>query len=363
VFSIRSTAWQDAQDNPLCDNGWFLRFLRCPRKVFEVLVSRIENAWTRVHSWPHHNTKFWIRDRVACCFHFLGHVDGYDCAGLPFGIRFDSLFTNNVFSKTMAFRYTYEVVKVLNVVYKDSAIHIPSSEQEWAEIMTGFEVFCGFPGVCGAVDGTVLVRERYVILPLTQRPHDHDGWYSHKGQPSFNVQCVVDHRGKFISYSIRSGSQNDKQLFNRSWFGQHIHQCIPENGVFVADSGYKLFGHILTPYPISPHMSQEDKDYNFLHSSTRMRVEMAFGRLKSRFRLFKASLNQKTPEKMAEMIEACLVLHNWFIDLEEFANNPLAIAPLPRSVVPTVPRNNDRAVDGEDARIKRDAFKEYLQNV
>jgi hypothetical protein len=71
--------------------------------------------------------------------------------------------------------------------------------------------------------------------------------------------------------------------------------------VFVADSGYKLFGHI------SPHMSQEEKDYNFLHSSTRMRVEMAFGRLKSRSResrLFKASLNQKSPEKMAEMIEA-----------------------------------------------------------
>jgi hypothetical protein len=177
-----------------------------------------------------------------------------------------------------------------------------------------------------------------------------------KRPASFNVQCVVDHRGKFISYSIRSGSQNDKQLFNRSWFGQHKHQCIPENCVFVADSGYKLFGHILTPYPISPHMSQEEKDYNFLQSSTRMRVEMAFGRLKSRFRLFKASLNQK----MGEMIEACLVLHNWFIDLEEFANDPLAIAPLPRSVVPTVPRNSN---DGEDARIKRDAFKEYLQNV
>jgi hypothetical protein len=95
-------------------------------------VSQIENTWTRVHSWPHHNTKFWIRDRVACCLHFLRHVDGYDCAGLPFGIRFDSLFTNNVFSKSMAFRYTYEVVKVLTVVYKDSSIHIPSSEQEWA---------------------------------------------------------------------------------------------------------------------------------------------------------------------------------------------------------------------------------------
>jgi hypothetical protein len=66
---------------------------------------------------------------------FLRHVDAYDSAGLPFGIRFDSLFTYNVFSKSMAFRYTYEVVKVLNVVYKDSAIHIPSSEQEWAEIM------------------------------------------------------------------------------------------------------------------------------------------------------------------------------------------------------------------------------------
>ena len=34
---------------------------------------------------------------------------------------------------------------------------------------------------------------------------------------------VVDHRLRFMSYSIRSGSQNDKALFNKSQFGQTVH--------------------------------------------------------------------------------------------------------------------------------------------
>jgi hypothetical protein len=86
IYSIRSSSWTMIQANPLCDHGWFKRFLRCEKIVYETIVSRVENAWTRVHPWPHWNTIFHIRDRVACCLHFIGHIDGYDCSGVPFGI-------------------------------------------------------------------------------------------------------------------------------------------------------------------------------------------------------------------------------------------------------------------------------------
>ena len=42
---------------------------------------------------------------------------------------------------------------------------------------------------------------------------------------------VVDHKLKFMSFSIRSGSQNDKSLYNNSSFGMHVHKVPKYNNV------------------------------------------------------------------------------------------------------------------------------------
>jgi hypothetical protein len=136
------------------------------------------------------------------------------------------------------------------------------------------------------------------------------GWYSHKSYPALNVQAVVDDKKRFMSYSIRSGCQNDKQMFNKSIFGKTAHLHIPRGGVFLADAGYKLMSHIMTPYPIYFQMPDEESNYNYLHSRSRIVVEMAFGLWKNRFQIFKRPLNWKKPEGMSRMIEATMILHN-----------------------------------------------------
>jgi hypothetical protein len=109
-------------------------------------------------------------------------------------------------------------------------------------------------------------------------------------------------------------------------------------------------------------MCQEEKDYNYLHSSTRITVEMAFGRLKNRFRIFKTPLNQQTPEKMSEIIGASFVLHNWMIDLEAFVlSSPHEPIPPPFEFSPPIPWNNDAKIDGERAKEVRNEYREYLQ--
>jgi len=85
--------------------------------------------------------------------------------------------------------------------------------------MDGFEEMQGIPNVCGAIDGSLIRIKRF---------EDHTGFYSRKGTTALNVQAVVNHRGQFISHSIRSGSQNDKACFNNSQFGNHCHQFMPE---------------------------------------------------------------------------------------------------------------------------------------
>ena len=46
-----------------------------------------------------------------------------------------------------------------------------------------------------------------------------------------------------------------------------------------------------------------------------MAVEQAFGRLKQRFRTLKKVMEEKSPERSARVLVACMVLHNVLIDL------------------------------------------------
>ena len=71
----------------------------------------------------------------------------------------------------------------------------------------GYENKSGFPNVYGAIDGSLIPVKRFA---------DFMGWYCRKGFTAFNMQAMVDHKLRFRSYSIRSGSQNDKAVFNAS---------------------------------------------------------------------------------------------------------------------------------------------------
>jgi hypothetical protein len=70
----------------------------------------------------------------------------------------------------------------------------------------------------------------------------------------------------------------------------------------------------MIPFKIFFGMPRDQARYNYLHRKMRIVVEMALGLFKGRFRLFKSALRHHSPEKMALLISACIVLHNWFID-------------------------------------------------
>jgi hypothetical protein len=103
-------------------------------------------------------------------------------------------------------------------------------ENEWFKVMEGFEGICGVPDVCGAMDGS-LVKRFLSRTSHSNRFRDFEGWYSHKRTPAFNVQAVVDDKKRFMSDSIRSGCQNDKQMFSKSKFGKISHRIVPSGGM------------------------------------------------------------------------------------------------------------------------------------
>ena len=216
VYTIRSDKWTNIRNNPAL-RGWFRVNLRCTREAFFRIVSNVENEWVSIHPKLHHNTVFDLTDRVACCLHYVTHADGYSTTGEIFGI-----------SKTQTRNYCRQVAQVLTKCYLKTTIKLPSSVSEWEVIRDGFERKAGFPNAYGAIDGSLIPVKRFA---------DFMGWYCRKGFPAFNMQAMVDHKLCFRSYSIRSGSQNDKAVFNASQLGKKLHHRLPLGGCVVADAG------------------------------------------------------------------------------------------------------------------------------
>ncbi len=63
-------------------------------------------------------------------------------------------------------------------------------------------------------------------------------------------------------------------------------------------------------------MSADEAHFNLLHSRSRIHVEQAFGLWKNTFRIFKTELLHGDATEMTMLIEAILVLHNWFIEFK-----------------------------------------------
>ncbi|KAG3080098.1 hypothetical protein PI125_g20547 [Phytophthora idaei] len=189
----------------------------------------------------------------------------------------------------------------------------------------------------GAVDGTL------IAIP---RPHDFEGWYCRKGFPAVNVQAVVDHREAFRSISIRAGSNNDQSLWNGSGIRKRLHEFVPPGKYVLGDAGYKIWVHLLTPFPESEVVADRRKRvYNRSHSRTRMAVECAFGRLKNRFRILLGKLEQKTPQRICKVIYSYVVLHNMLLHVK---NSQVVHGsdPLPA-------RENQRGDEGGPATLER----------
>lgn len=74
----------------------------------------------------------------------------------------------------------------------------------------------------------------------------------------------------------------------------------------MGDRGYPLTKYLMTPYPDPDTPSQSR--FNAALSKCRVRIEMTFGVIKSRFNCLRGL--RVSPERACETITACVVLHN-----------------------------------------------------
>ena len=83
----------------------------------------------------------------------------------------------------------------------------------------------------------------------------------------------------------------------------------PNGNYLLGDSVYPLSFWLMIPYRDNGHLTVKQKNYNFLHSSTRMAIERAFALLKGRFRRLKY-VDIDRLEDLPYIILAACTLHN-----------------------------------------------------
>ena len=83
----------------------------------------------------------------------------------------------------------------------------------------------------------------------------------------------------------------------------------PGDKHILVDLAYPLADWLLTPYRDNGYHTQAKRNHNFVHSSTRMVIERAFGLLKARFRSLRFLEMDSLDDIANVMIVAC-TLHN-----------------------------------------------------
>ncbi|KAG9088234.1 hypothetical protein FRC06_002159 [Ceratobasidium sp. 370] len=187
------------------------------------------------------------------------------------------------------------------------------NEQRKREIKDGFGRKFGLDGVIGIVDGS--------LIELTRKPTiGGDAYLSRKKTVSVNVQIIVDHIGRIISYEMGwPGSKNDCFIWLNSYLWRHRQQFFQPGEFLLGDKGYPCSQYILRPYADDEldNDAARRRRFNKRLSRVRVHVECAIGKLKARF----PCLNMMgTPENIKDLyrtIQALMVIHNLCVDFHD----------------------------------------------
>ncbi|XP_062391518.1 uncharacterized protein LOC134079454 [Sardina pilchardus] len=175
-----------------------------------------------------------------------------------------------------------------------------------------FEEKFHLPQIIGCIDGT--------HIPILAPSDGFKDFVNRKGWPSYVLQAVVDDTYRFWNISCKMpGSAHDANVLRQSVLFEKAH-LLPKDPkdihgtsvdfYLLGDPAYPLLPWIMKGYISSPRQTPEQESFNVYLSSARTTVEIAFGRLKSRWRvLLKRSDFHFTLAPY--VIATCCALHNF----------------------------------------------------
>lgn len=309
-MKTRSNDWWDRiVATEFADEDWKENF-RMSRASFNELVLLLE---------PFMSPKTYcvrqplpVQKRVAIALFKMASCSEYRVVANQFGVHKSSV-------KNCVYMFCQSLVQH----YLKKYISIPTATEAEA-IARNFEARCHIPQIFGAIDGT--------HIPIMAPKKGYRDFVNRKMWTSYNVQAVVDDRGRFRSVTCNvPGSAHDASVLRLSSLFQRSEELLPRQEVMLngcsiplmllGDPAYPGLPWILKGYTSSQgRLSKEQESFNVYHSSGRNVVEHAFGRLKGRWRMLlkRADINYKF---MPTVIAAACILHNFCEERGETVND------------------------------------------
>lgn len=230
--------------------------------------------------------------------------------------------------KATAFRVVRRVTYALHCL-ASCFIKWPRGEQA-TRVIEEFQRAKGFPGVIGAVDGS--------LIQIRAPKEDAASYICRKKYPAILLQAVCDACSLFTHcYAGHVGSVHDARVFRNSplfEFIQRPDEYFPLNSHLIGDAAYSVHPHVMVPFRDNGHLTARQNNFNYCLSSTCMAIERAFGLLKVRFRILLDCLPLTDITKIPQFIIACCVIHN--ICILQNDNVDIVVCPNNENVAPGV---------------------------
>lgn len=214
--------------------------------------------------------------------------------------------------RTMGDRFNVSISSIFRVIRRivewllsrlDEEIKWPEGNNTILMTSQNFEAKRGIKKCIGAIDCThIAIRQ----------PVDHPRDYCNRKRFfSIVLQGVVDADMKFTNiYCGEPGSLHSARVLRRSLLydtAQNDMENIFPNGMsIIGDSAYPSLPWLVPPFRGNGHLTAQQSEFNFLHSSTRIVVERAFGYLKGRLKF----LELLDIEFIPKLITAVCIMHN-----------------------------------------------------
>ena len=324
TFDRSKKWWDHIVMSTFTPRDWMENF-RVSHDTFLYICSQLEQSIIKF------NTRFRraisVQQRVAITLWVLATTSEYRTIAQLFGVARCTVCC--IVKETCA-----AIVKVLLPKY----VLFPVGDK-LKETVQGFYDHWGIPQCAGSIDGS--------HIPVRPPALNHTDYYNRKGWYSILVQAVVDHNYLFTDLYIGwPGSVHDARVLANSGVYQKANnkeilqgdsmlvndQDIP---IFlVGDSAYPLLPWLIKPFAMTSSLTEQQKTFNYRICRGRVVVEIAFGRLKARWRRL-LKQNDMYIENVPNVVGACCVLHNiceihndvfneeWLQDMNEDGADPI----------------------------------------
>ena len=157
-----------------------------------------------------------------------------------------------------------------------------------------------------------------------------------------NIQAAADHQSRFIHFAFAApGVSGDRDAIKQCSFYELV-ESLPLGICFIGDAAYQPTEHMVPIYQGADKLNSKYDNLNYFASQCRIRVEMAFGMMQSKWGILQRPLTCSL-QNMLWLVQAIARLHNLCINerLEEELTTFEVPDDLVPNYIPSVPHNEE----------------------